>query len=128
MDVAARWTDDIRLDNTTKLKIGRTNAEGLFSLRVLPSLKAKSRVSRRKFGSSCIDDTPPSNCWPMMFLARADQKDQRQPSAAHWSSGTCRRNKRPALPFEAAKQLSPIDPPRAIEPLVAESNSQNGGN
>jgi gamma-resorcylate decarboxylase len=27
MDVAARWIDDILLDNATKLKIGRTNAE-----------------------------------------------------------------------------------------------------
>jgi hypothetical protein len=41
MDVAARWTDDIRLDNTTKLKIGRTNAEGLFSLKVLPFFESE---------------------------------------------------------------------------------------
>jgi gamma-resorcylate decarboxylase len=32
MDSAGRWFDDIRLDNRTKLKIGRDNANTLFSL------------------------------------------------------------------------------------------------
>lgn len=37
MDLAGRWFDDIRLDNHTKLKVGRENANRLFSLG-LPSL------------------------------------------------------------------------------------------
>jgi len=32
MDLAGRWFDDIRLDNHTKLKVGRENANRLFSL------------------------------------------------------------------------------------------------
>ena len=37
MDSAGRWFDDIRLDNQTKLKVGRENANRLFSLG-LPTL------------------------------------------------------------------------------------------
>ena len=37
MDSASRWFDDIRFDNLTKLKVGRENANKLFSLK-LPSL------------------------------------------------------------------------------------------
>jgi len=32
MDSGGRWFDDIRLDNQTELKIGRENANLLFSL------------------------------------------------------------------------------------------------
>jgi 2,3-dihydroxybenzoate decarboxylase len=35
MDVAGRWFDDIRLDNVTKSKVGRENANRLFSLGLL---------------------------------------------------------------------------------------------
>lgn len=34
MDVGGRWFDDLRLDNATKLKIGRENANQLFSLQL----------------------------------------------------------------------------------------------
>jgi predicted TIM-barrel fold metal-dependent hydrolase len=37
MDMGARWFDDMRLDSATKLKVGRENANRLFSLD-LPSL------------------------------------------------------------------------------------------
>ena len=37
MDVAGRWFDDMRLDNATKLKIGRENARQLFSLNLASS-------------------------------------------------------------------------------------------
>jgi hypothetical protein len=40
MDVAARWIDDIRLDNAAKLKVGRTNAERLFSLKLSPCFES----------------------------------------------------------------------------------------
>jgi gamma-resorcylate decarboxylase len=40
MDAAARWFDDVRIDNLTKLKVGRTNACELFGLKL-----AKSSVS-----------------------------------------------------------------------------------
>lgn len=36
MDVAGRWFDELQLDNTTKLKIGRDNANQLFSLNLKP--------------------------------------------------------------------------------------------
>ena len=36
MDSAARWFDDIRLDNDTKLKVGRENANRLFALGLPP--------------------------------------------------------------------------------------------
>jgi gamma-resorcylate decarboxylase len=41
MDLAARWIDDILLDNATKLKIGRTNAERLFSLNLSPFFESQ---------------------------------------------------------------------------------------
>ncbi|MBV8105753.1 MAG: amidohydrolase [Hyphomicrobiales bacterium] len=37
MDSAARWFDDIRLDNDTKLKVGRENANRLFARGLPPS-------------------------------------------------------------------------------------------
>ena len=36
MDVGGRWFDHMRLDNATKLKIGRGNANQLFSLNLSP--------------------------------------------------------------------------------------------
>jgi hypothetical protein len=36
MDVAARWSDDILLNNASKLKVGTTNAERLFSPKLSP--------------------------------------------------------------------------------------------
>jgi hypothetical protein len=41
MDVAARWIDDIRLDNATKLKVRRTKAERLFSLKLSPFFESE---------------------------------------------------------------------------------------
>jgi hypothetical protein len=47
MDVAGRWFDDMRLDNATKLKIGRENANELFSLNLNPLPKGPPPDSRR---------------------------------------------------------------------------------
>ncbi len=41
MDVAGRWFDDLRLDNASKLQIGRENAKQLLSLD-LPSLPERA--------------------------------------------------------------------------------------
>src|SRR6266436_7218821 len=44
MDVGGRWFDDMRLDNATKLKIGRGNANQVFSLNLslLPERAART--------------------------------------------------------------------------------------
>jgi hypothetical protein len=74
---------------------------------------------------------PPSNCWPMIGESAPGPSRPQGPAPAIGGPLVQRdlpAEQGPTLPFEAAKQLSPSDPPREIEPLVAESNSQNGGN